>query len=392
SGLTRRHRPAAILPRRQPSKMKPRNSCLPWALLLVILILLGLMAAAIFTPQAARQSFGEPSASLNAWQRFSYGFELVWNAGDLTQPRDLAGTGQLFVIQPGESVVSISDRLEGSGLIRSASTFRAYLLWSGLDTVIQTGTYRLSPAQTGFAIAQMLKSTTLTEVTFTVLPGWRMEEIAAALPTSGLEFTPEVFLAAASAPAIPPDFIPNGASAEGFLSPDTYILPRTTTAEQLVSILIQGFSSRLPSETVVAYASRGLTLYQAVTLASIVQRESVVEEEMPLIASVFYNRLAIGMKLETDPTVQYALGYNSTQGTWWTNPLSGNDLRFDSPYNTYLHPGLPPGPISNPGLAALRAVANPAQTNYYFFQAKCDGSGLHNFAETFEQHQQNYCP
>jgi UPF0755 protein len=372
--------------------MKPRNSCLPWVLLLVILILLGLMAAAIFVPQAARHSFGEPSASLNAWQRFSYGFALVWNAGDLTQPRDPTGTGQLFVIQPGESVVSISERLEGSGLIRSASTFRAYLLWSGLDTVIQTGTYRLSPAQTGFAIAQMLKSTTLTEVAFTVLPGWRMEEIAAALPTSGLEFTPEAFLAAAAAPAISLDFIPSGASAEGFLSPDTYILPRTTTAEQLVSTLIHGFSSHLPAETLAAYASRGLTLYQAVTLASIVQREAVVEEEMPLIASVFYNRLAIGMNLQTDPTVQYALGYNAARGTWWTNPLSGNDLRFDSPYNTYLHPGLPPGPISNPGLAALRAVANPAQTKYYFFQAKCDGSGLHNFAETFEQHQQNYCP
>ncbi len=85
------------------------------------------------------------------------------------------------------------------------------------------------------------------------------------------------------------------------------------------------------------------------------------------IASVFYNRLAIGMKLQTDPTVQYALGYNAAQGTWWTNPLSENDLQFDSPYNTYLYPGLPPGPISNPGLAALKAVANPAQTTYYLF-------------------------
>ncbi len=380
--------------------MKPRNSCLPWMLLLVMLVLLGLMAVVVFVPLAARQSFGEPSPSLNAWQRINYGFELVSNAGDLTQPRDPAGAKQLFVIQPGESVVSISDRLEQAGLIRSASTFRAYLLWTGLDTVIQTGTYRLSPAQTGFDIAQMLKSTTLTEVTFTVLPGWRMEEIAATLPTSGLEFTPEAFLAAAAAPAISLDpsagsgqtLIPAGASAEGFLHPDTYILPRTTTANQLVSILIQGFSSHLPAETLAAYASHGLTVYQAVTLASIVQREAMVEDEMPLIASVFYNRLAIGMKLETDPTVQYALGYNAAQGTWWTNPLSGNDLRFNSPYNTYLYPGLPPGPISNPGQAALRAVANPAQTNYYFFQAKCDGSGRHNFAETFEQHQQNYCP
>jgi UPF0755 protein len=98
------------------------------------------------------------------------------------------------------------------------------------------------------------------------------------------------------------------------------------------------------------------------------------------------------MKLQTDPTVQYALGYNAAQGTWWTNPLSMDDIKFESPYNTYIYPGLPPGPISNPGLAALEAVAHPAESNYYYFQAKCDGSGQHNFAETFEQHQQNYCP
>jgi UPF0755 protein len=361
-------------------------------LLLAMLVLLGLVAAAVVVPLAARQSFGEPSASLNAWQRLSYGYELVWNAGDLTQPRDPSGTDQLFIIQPGESVVSISNRLEQAGLIRSANTFRAYLLWTGLDIVIQSGTYRLSPAQTGRDIAQTLKSTTLTEVTFTVLPGWRMEEIAAALPTSGLEFTPEAFLSAAATPAISLEMIPAGVSAEGFLFPDTYILPRTTTADQLVGVLIQGFGSHLPVDLPAAYTAHGLTVYQAVTLASIIQREAIVEEEMPLIASVFFNRLAIGMKLQTDPTIQYALGYNTTQGTWWTNPLSMNDMQFDSPYNTYLYPGLTPGPISNPGLAALVATAHPAESPYYYFQAKCDGSGLHNFSETFEQHQQNYCP
>ena len=368
------------------------RSCLPILLIVSVLVVLAALAMALLVPLAAENSFGLPSPTLNAWQRFNYGYELVWNAGDLTQPRDPAGAGQLFAIRPGESVVSISNRLEQAGLIRNASAFRAYLLWSGLDTIIQTGTYRLSPAQTGLDIAQMLKSTTLTEVTFTVLPGWRMEEIAAALPTSGLDITPEAFLAAAAAPVASPSLIPAGASAEGFLYPDTTILPRTTTADKLVSSLLQGFASHLPAETLAAYASHGLTLYQAVTLASIIQREAMVEDEMPLIASVFYNRLAIGMKLQTDPTVQYALGYNAAQGTWWTNPLSVGDMQIDSPYNTYLYPGLPPGPICNPGLAALRAVANPAQTNYYFFQAKCDGSGLHNFAETFEQHQQNYCP
>ena len=219
-----------------------------------------------------------------------------------------------------------------------------------------------------------------------------MQEIAASLSTSGLAITPEAFLAAASAPANPPDFLPAGASAEGFLSPASYTLPRTTSAAQLVFLLLQDFSSRLTPELRDGFAGHGLSVYQAVTLASIIQREAVHDEEMPMIASVLYNRLAINMPLQTDPTIQYALGYNVAQGTWWTNPLSLDDLKVDSPYNTYVHAGLPPGPISNPGLAALQAVAFPAQSRYYYFQARCDGSRLHNFAETFEQHQQNNCP
>jgi UPF0755 protein len=372
--------------------MKSRSSCSVLMFLIVALALLGLIAAVVYFLQVARQSFGEPSPALDAWQRFSYGFELVWNAGELTQPRDPAGAEQLFVIPPGESVVSISDRLQAAGLIRSAGTFRTYLLWTGLDTIIQSGTYRLSPAQSGLDIAQMMKSTTLTEVTFTVLAGWRMEEVAAALPTSGLSITPDEFLAAARAPVPSIDLIPAGASAEGFLFPDTFVLPRTTTADQLVSVLLQEFAARLPPDYATAFAAHGLTVYQAVTLASIIRREAMVADEMPMIASVFYNRMAIGMKLQTDPTVQYAIGYNEAQGKWWTNPLSLADLQIDSPYNTYLYPGLPPSPISNPGLDALGAVAYPAESPYYYFQARCDGSGLHNFAETFEQHQQNYCP
>ena len=132
-------------------------------------------------------------------------------------------------------------------------------------------------------------------------------------------------------------------------------------------------------------------MYQAVTLASIVQREAVVPDERAQIASVFYNRLHSDIKLDTDPTVQYALGYNEAQSTWWTNPLSASDLQFDSLYNTYIYAGLPPGPISNPSLSALQAVAFPADTPYYFFRARCDGSGLHDFAITFEEHLQNGC-
>jgi UPF0755 protein len=128
-----------------------------------------------------------------------------------------------------------------------------------------------------------------------------------------------------------------------------------------------------------------------VTLASIIERESIQNEEMPMIASVFINRLNAGMTLGSDPTIQYAMGYNSAQNTWWTNPLSLDDLKFDSPYNTYINAGLPPAPISNPSLDALHAVAFPESSPYYYFQAKCDHSGYHTFAVTFEEHLANGC-
>ena len=373
--------------------MSPRRSspsCLP--IVLLTLLALGLVAVLVYVPVIARRSFGRPSPSLNILQRFDVACSLVWNANDLTQPRDSAGVEQMFVIAPGENVTLVANHLQLTGLIRNASTFRLYLVWSGLDAHLQPGTYRLSPAMSAVEIAHTVVSASMTEATLVVFPGWRMEEVAAALPTSGLDIAPDAFLAAASAPGGFPDLLPAGASAEGFLAPGEYSLPRATTADQLVSVLLQRFEDELTPDLKNGFAANGLTLYQAVTLASIVEREAMVDDEMPRIASVFYNRLAIGMLLQTDPTVQYAIGYNAAQGTWWTNPLSVSDLQIDSPYNTYLYPGLPPGPISNPGTAALMAVAFPEQTNYYFFQARCDGSGLHNFAETFELHQQNNCP
>jgi len=157
-------------------------------------------------------------------------------------------------------------------------------------------------------------------------------------------------------------------------------------------VLILEFNAHLSTDLLAGFEQQGLTLEQAVILASIVQREAMVSDEGPMIASVFYNRLAAGMKLDSDPTVQYAVGYNQSQATWWTNPLSFADLETISAYNTYQNFGLPPAPISNPGLAALQAVAAPADSPYYYFRALCDGSGKHVFAVTFEEHLQNACP
>jgi len=370
---------------------KKKRSCLPWAVLFS-LALIAVIAILVFIPVLAEQSYGAPVTALSPWQRFNYSLRLIWQTADLSAPVDPQGAEQLFAIEQGETIYAISARLESSGLIHDADIFRIYLVYNGLDTTVQSGKYTLSPAQTAIEIAQALQDATPTEVTFRVLAGWRMEEVAASLPTSGLSIAPEAFIAAVQNPLQASDLLAAGASAEGFLYPDTYILPRTTTADQLVSVLMQKFAVSLTVELQDGFSRQGLDVYQAVTLASIIEREAIVDEEMPLIASVFYNRLVIGMKLETDPTVQYALGYNFAQGTWWTNPLSLNDLNVNSPYNTYRNYGLPPGPICNPGPTALQAVAFPAQTPYYYFRARCDGSGLHSFSETFNQHLQNACP
>ncbi len=369
-----------------------KRSCLSLVLITISLLALLFLALGTAVPVAAGSSFGAPDPALNPWQRFNYGLVLLSRGSALAVPLDPDGTEQLFVIEAGEDALTTSSRLVAQGLIADARTFRIYLAWTGMDSYIQTGTFRLSPALSAEEIAAILTSASLTEVKFTVLAGWRMEEVAAALPTSGLDISPDAFLTAAASPVDLPAFLPLGASAEGFLFPDAYTLPRSTHADQLVSLLLQTFASRLPPEYTVAYSTRGLTVYQAVILASIIEREAVDHNEMPLIASVFFNRLAVDMPLQTDPTVQYALGFNALQSSWWTTPLSTADLQVTSPYNTYLFRGLPPGPIANPSLDALAAVAYPAESPYYYFQARCDGSGTHNFTETYEQHQQNNCP
>ncbi len=294
----------------------------------------------------------------------------------------------------GESVNSIAFRLQELGIIRNADAFRLYLIYAGLDKGIQAGKYKLSPALNAIQIAQTIQDATPIEVIFHILPGWRLEEIAAALPTSGLQFSPASFLKAARNPddSILPASFPNLKSLEGFMLPGEYHLKRDIPLEAFLVAVLQQFDEQVPQDMRDAYKQHGLKLTEAVVLASIIQREAMVEDEQPIIASVFYNRLAQGMRLESDPTVQFALGYNKKQATWWTNPLSSDDLQIISPYNTYLNGGLPPGPICNPGISALRAVAYPAETPYFYFRARCDGSGEHSFAKTYQEHLQNACP
>lgn len=366
---------------------------------LLFLILLCILAGGVYwvidsIPKMAQKTFGDPSPQLGYVQRLQYSAQLLLHKEELLTPMNAGGVAVPFTVEMGESVNSVGLRLEQASLIHSAEAFRLYLIYAGLDTNLQAGDYEISPAWTTLQIAAKLQDATPAIITFVILPGWRVEEIAASLPTSGLTISPEEFLQAVHNPKEEwkVKLGVNADSLEGYLFPGEYRLPRETDLSGLIDALIDAFNARLSEEMRAGFANQGLDLHQAVTLASIVQREAMVEDEGPMIASVFYNRLAAGMNLDSDPTVQYALGYNTVQGTWWTNPLSLQDLEIGSPYNTYQFPGLPPGPICNPGMTAFQSVAYPAISPYYYFRARCDGSELHNFAETFAEHLQNSCP
>lgn len=361
--------------------------------LLLCLAVTGAFLALDTVPRQARNLFGPPVGSLGTINTAWYGARLLLAQANLLEPAG-AGTEMPFPIQTGESVNSVAFRMEENGLIRNAAAFRLYLIYAGIDQTMQAGTYLLSPGLTPLEIANIIQNPLSQEVTFIILAGWRAEEIANLLPTSGLSVTPGEFMALVNAPVglHLPSGLEAGTPLEGYLAPGEYLLRRDISAQALVQSFIDRFEKNVTPDIRAGFERQGLSLPEAVTLASIVEKEGVVDDEHPMIASVFLNRLAIGMKLDSDPTVQYALGYSQDQNTWWTNPLSYTDLQTDSAFNTYVYTGLPPHPISNPGLSALQAVAYPAQSPYYYFRARCDGSGLHAFARTYEEHLQNACP
>jgi len=320
--------------------------------------------------------------------------KLLQNEAVLINPVDPLGQRGNFKVDIGESVDSIAYRLEKRKIIHSAEALLDYLLYTGMDTGVQAGNYQLSPAQSTIQIAYLLQDATPEDVDFRILAGWRAEEIAGVFANSGLNITGESFIKGVYEPSIDTiqyQWIGMG-SLEGFLYPGAYSIPRTATLEDILLIFLERFNTEVSQDIRTGLIEQGLDVRQAIILASIIEREAVVDEELPIIASVFLNRLALGMKLESDPTVQYALGFSEVQLDWWTNPLSLEDLEVISPYNTYAIAGLPPGPICNPDISAIEAVASPAQMPYLYFRASCDNSGKHNFAITYEEHLLNACP
>ena len=358
----------------------------------VVLLFAAVVVLVVFiTPLMAIDQFGLPADNLSPIQKIQYSAKVLLAKNDLLAVAAEADTSVTFKIDPGESAYGIAQKLESAGLIRSSEAFVAYLTYSGKDIGLQQGDFLLDRGKNSLEIAAELQNPIPTKGRLVILPGWRLEEIAASIPTSGLEMSPEDFLSEARNSSREYDYIPVGGSVEGFLLPSDYTFERNVTPAEMIAVIVNSFEQVITPDLVASFEQQGLSVGDAVILASILQREAMVLEEQPMMASVFLNRLNMGMKLDSDPTVQYAVGVPGNSDSWWKVPLSRTDLSTDSAFNTYIYSGLPPGPICSPNIESLTAVANPETSNYLYFQAKCDGSGYHNFAETFEEHVANSC-
>jgi len=307
----------------------------------------------------------------------------VWVLGCFTwyefnlRPVSASTHNELVIINPGTSVDSISTNLEKSKLIRSATAFKLYVTIHGLRGRLQSGAYDLSPSQSSRAIAKVITTGQTSSQKMTIPEGFTISAIKARAATYGI--APEDFDAALSQDLSGTKAAqrPAGTSLEGYLFPDTYVITPTTTANQLVRAMVDRFDVKVTDEVVAGFARQGISLHQGLTLASVVEREVSNPADQKLVAGVFLNRLKIGMKLQSDVTVDYG------------RALLGKPFNtaLNSPYNTYVVAALPVGPICNPGLAAMRAVGDPTASGYYYFLAGKDGTT--HYAENIDQHNAN---
>jgi UPF0755 protein len=281
-------------------------------------------------------------------------------------------------IAPGSSTARIGEQLESAGIIRTRYGFVA-LRWLRGGT-LKAGEYRFDHPAPVIEVYDRIRRGDVYTVAVTIPEGANVFDIAARLEQAGF-FDRQQFLAAAASQAdLVRDVDPEAKSLEGYLFPDTYRFPRKATPAAVLTTMVKQFR--------IEAAQLGLkqNVHQVVTLASLVERETAVDGERPLVASVFDNRLAKQMPLMTDPSVIYGLELDGR----WRGQIYASDLKFDTPYNTYLHTGLPPGPVANPGAKSLHAALDPAKTDYlYFVAAGADAQGKSLFASTLEEHNRN---
>ncbi|HYM16577.1 MAG TPA: endolytic transglycosylase MltG [Dehalococcoidia bacterium] len=309
------------------------------------------------------------------------------------EPTIAAATPQpqtvLVTVKQGESPKAIGDALAKLGIIRSARLFEVLVGVTGVQNALQAGDYEFDTGLPAIEVVRRIAQGKTASREVLIPEGRRVEEVAAILDRSGV-VKKQDFLDALVKSRYSEPFLAQTKTTdlEGFIFPATYQFTRNEKPQDVVNAFLQAFQVNVADK--LQLEGQNLTLDQVVTLASIVEREAQLPAERPIIASVFLNRLRAGIPLQADPTVQFAVAQDpasvATYG-YWKASLTVDDLKLKSPYNTYVNPGLPPGPIANPGFDAIQAVVRPAQTNYLFFVAKGDGS--HAFAETLAEHLRN---
>lgn len=315
----------------------------------------------------------------------AFWFLTILISGFLLSPVRLFRPAEVVVTVPPEvSARKVGVILNRAGLIRSPVLFSLYARWKGLDGQIKAGQYRLSNGFYMPAVLSELVDGRLAVQDFTIPEGFTTKQIADLLAQKGLvdedAFLQAIAISNFSRPFLR-DLPARQQCLEGYLFPATYQVKRGSNEEEIIGLMLERFEKEITSLDYINLAGRsGLSLHQAVTIASMVEREARVNEERTLIAGVIFNRLKRSMPLQIDATVQYALGEQRQK-------IFNKDLKINSPYNTYLVKGLPPGPIAMPGRASLLAAVNPARTDYLYYVARPDGS--HAFAKTLAEHNAN---
>ena len=293
-----------------------------------------------------------------------------------------------FEVTRGQEVKEIARNLEQAGLIHSAWWFESEVWLRGNEKSFLSGSYKLNPV---WSIRKIVKFMTETEpapneVKITLIEGWRRQEMADYLFSLGLAESSQELIDLTSDNRIYKDvwdFLvdsPSGASLEGFLFPDTYRVFKKAETSDIINKLLKNFDRQLTLELRQAIEKQNKTIYEVITLASIVQKEVKSEADMAVVAGVFTNRLRLDMPLQSDATITYLTGKKDPSP-------STDDLDFSSLYNTYLYKGLPPGPIASPGKAAITAVVQPAETDYLYFLTTPEGQTI--FSKTLGEHNQN---
>ena len=298
-----------------------------------------------------------------------------WMAWALYTP--VTPEGQKFVLlRPGYSTRRIAHELKSAGVIRNAT---AFAIWHRIrhQRSLKAGEYLFEKTATALEIHDRLVRGDVYLHTVVIPEGFNMFEIAQAMQDAGLGSSQDFLRVAISDTSLIADLAPDAANLEGFLFPNTYEFTRTQSMEEMAGAMVKQF--RLVAREIGLNAD----IEQTVTLASIIEKETAVPEERPLVASVYYNRMQEKLPLQADPSVIYA---ELLQGSYG-GALHHADLRVKSAYNTYAHAGLPPGPIGNPGKTSLEAALHPATTDYFYFVS--DGNGHHRFAHSLEEHNRN---